>query len=54
MFSTIIHQDPALSGLTVVAAERGYVVGLGQAVRQVAQQGLQKALKGLNQVRWVG
>lgn len=34
----------------MVAAERGYVTGLGQAVRQAAQQGLQKALKGMNQV----
>lgn len=43
-------QDPSLSGITVIAADRLYVTSLGQTLRQAAQQSLRGALRSMNQV----
>lgn len=43
-------QDPNLSGITVIAADRAYVTLLGTALRQAAQHRLRNALQSMNQV----
>lgn len=44
------NQDPSLSGITVIAADRAYVTSLAQTLRQAAQHSLHGALRSMNQV----